>query len=192
MTFFGDDFPVFRGENGIFFVYHPDGRPTGDAFVLFEKVEHGKQALTKHRQSIGKRYVELFQTSRNEVIQILSRYTAFATSGVPTAYPVPRPLRPTITEAVMQNKGYLSNSKDIIRLRGLPYAASVQDILDFLNEFGKYVVPAGVHMVYNLQVSARYCSLALVRIFIFNVFCFPPSYIIADAVVTGICLNSFV
>ena len=159
MTFFGDDFPVFRGENGIFFVYHPDGRPTGDAFVLFEKVEHGKQALTKHRQSIGKRYVELFQTSRNEVVQIFSRFSAFVASGVPpAAFPVPRPLRPAITEAVMQNKGYLSNNKDIIRLRGLPYAASVQDILDFLNEFGKYVVPAGVHMVYNLQVSlsARY------------------------------------
>lgn len=69
------------------------------------------------------------------------------------AYPVPRPLRPAVADAGMQSKYYLSNHKDIIRLRGLPYAASVQDILDFLNEFGKYVVPAGVHMVYNLQVS---------------------------------------
>lgn len=184
MTFFGDDFPVFRGENGIFFVYHPDGRPTGDAFVLFESVEHGKQALTKHRQTIGKRYVELFQTSRNEVVQIFSRFTTFPASGVPAAYPIPRPLRPT--EAVMQHKGYLSNNKDIIRLRGLPYTASVQDILDFLNEFSKYVVPAGVHMVYNLQVSALHFFSSSGK------FCFLPGHCIADAVVISICLSSFV
>ncbi len=42
--------------------------------------------------------------------------------------------------------------KDCIRLRGLPYEAQVQNILDFLGEFAKHIVYQGVHMVYNAQV----------------------------------------
>ena len=144
MTFFGDESPVYQGTNGIFFVHHADRRPTGDAFVLFETAEHGKQALTKDRQTIGKRYVELFQTTRNEVVQVFTRYS-LPNNGLPRAARLP--------DHVIQNKNYLqANIQNIIRLRGLPYAASVQDILDFLNDFSKYVNTAGVHMVYNLQV----------------------------------------
>lgn len=151
---------MYRGQCGIFFVHHPDGRPTGDAFVLFETAEHGKQALTKHRQTIGKRYVELFQTTSTEVIQVFTKLT-FPNGGVPL--PTIRALRPTLTDPTnaMQSNLYLSNNKDIIRLRGLPYTASVQDILDFLNEFSKYVVHAGVHMVYNMQVRCLHTTFVL-------------------------------
>lgn len=43
--------------------------------------------------------------------------------------------------------------KDCIRLRGLPYEAQVEHILDFLGEYAKNIVFQGVHMVYNAQVS---------------------------------------
>lgn len=42
--------------------------------------------------------------------------------------------------------------KDCIRLRGLPYDAHVEQILEFLSEFAKNIVYQGVHMVYNAQV----------------------------------------
>jgi len=42
--------------------------------------------------------------------------------------------------------------KDCIRLRGLPYEAQVEHILDFLGEYAKHIVYQGVHMVYNAQV----------------------------------------
>lgn len=42
--------------------------------------------------------------------------------------------------------------KDCVRLRGLPYEAHVQHILDFLGDFSKHIVFQGVHMVYNAQV----------------------------------------
>lgn len=42
--------------------------------------------------------------------------------------------------------------KDCIRLRGLPYEAQVEHILDFLGDFAKNIVFQGVHMVYNAQV----------------------------------------
>jgi len=41
--------------------------------------------------------------------------------------------------------------KDCIRLRGLPYEAQVEQILEFLGEHSKNIVFQGVHMVYNAQ-----------------------------------------
>lgn len=51
-------------------VSHPDGSPTGDAFVLFETEAEGQVALKKHRENIGKRYVELFRSTRAELQQV--------------------------------------------------------------------------------------------------------------------------
>ena len=52
-------------------VSHPDGSPTGDAFVLFETEAEGQIALKKHRENIGKRYVELFRSTRAELQQVI-------------------------------------------------------------------------------------------------------------------------
>lgn len=43
--------------------------------------------------------------------------------------------------------------KDCIRLRGLPYEAQVEHILEFLGEHAKNIIFQGVHMVYNAQVN---------------------------------------
>ena len=43
--------------------------------------------------------------------------------------------------------------RDCIRLKGLPYEATVTDILNFLSEHSRNIVFQGVHMVYNSQVS---------------------------------------
>ena len=44
-------------------------------------------------------------------------------------------------------------SRDCIRLRGLPFEATVENILKFLDDFAKNIVLQGVHMVYNSGVS---------------------------------------
>jgi len=41
-----------------------------------------------------------------------------------------------------------------VRLRGLPYEALVEHILEFMGEHSKNIVYQGVHMVYNAQVNA--------------------------------------
>jgi epithelial splicing regulatory protein 1/2 len=48
--------------------------------------------------------------------------------------------------------------KDCIRLRGLPYEADVEQILNFLGEHGKNIVEHGIHMVVNAQVSSFYSA----------------------------------
>lgn len=64
--------------------------------------------------------------------------------------------------------------KDCVRLRGLPYEAQVENILEFLGEYAKNIIFQGVHMVYNAQVREQYTiekEKASFRIFqVWNVF----------------------
>ena len=61
---------VYNGEEGILFVHQADGRATGDAFVTFATDNDANRALTKHRQCVGSRYVELFKSTIAEVQQV--------------------------------------------------------------------------------------------------------------------------
>lgn len=63
---------VMHGVDGVLFVKR-NGKPSGDCFVLFENEQQGQLALTKHRESIGARYIELFRSSTSEVQQIFNR-----------------------------------------------------------------------------------------------------------------------
>lgn len=61
---------VLDGVDGILFVKKPDGRATGDAFVLFANESDAPKALSRHRESIGQRYIELFRSTTAEVQQV--------------------------------------------------------------------------------------------------------------------------
>uniref|UniRef100_A0A669ES64 Epithelial splicing regulatory protein 1 n=1 Tax=Oreochromis niloticus TaxID=8128 RepID=A0A669ES64_ORENI len=136
--------PVSGGKDGILFVRYPDGRPTGDAFVLFACEEHAQCALRKHKEILGKRYIELFKSTAAEVQQVLNRY-----SSTPLISVAPAPLMPVLpTMSLLPPPGGV---RDCLRLRGLPYTASIEDILTFLGEFTQDIRPHGVHMVLNQQ-----------------------------------------
>eukprot|EP00069_Balaena_mysticetus_P017408 bmy_10576T0 len=105
VAFFGQHCPITGGKEGILFVTYPDGRPTGDAFVLFACEEYAQNALRKHKDLLV----------------------------LPQQFVPP------------------TNIRDCIRLRGLPYAATIEDILDFLGEFSTDIRTHGVHMVLNHQ-----------------------------------------
>lgn len=64
---------VLYGADGILFVNHPDGRATGDAFVLFATEGDARRAVAKHKLRIGSRYIELFRSTIAEVQQVPSR-----------------------------------------------------------------------------------------------------------------------
>jgi hypothetical protein len=61
---------VLDSEDGVLFVRKPDGRATGDAFVLFGTETDAEAALTKHKDVIGSRYIELFRSTTAEVQQV--------------------------------------------------------------------------------------------------------------------------
>jgi len=51
--------------------------------------------------------------------------------------------------------------RDCIRMRGLPYEASVNDIVTFLGDHSRQIVTQGVHLIYSAEVhSPLLCSLA--------------------------------
>ncbi|KAL6109197.1 esrp1 [Pungitius sinensis] len=136
--------PVSGGKDGILFVRYPDGRPTGDAFVLFACEEHAQCALRKHKEILGRRYIELFKSTAAEVQQVLNRY-----SSAPLISVAPAPLVSMLPSvSLLPPPGRM---RDCLRLRGLPYTASIEDILTFLGEFTQDIRPHGVHMVLNQQ-----------------------------------------
>ena len=57
-------------SEGVLFVRKPDGRATGDAFVLFAEEDDSDKALQKHKDIIGSRYIELFRSTTAEVQQV--------------------------------------------------------------------------------------------------------------------------
>ncbi|CAO2610199.1 Epithelial splicing regulatory protein 2, partial [Lemmus lemmus] len=140
LGFLGPECPVTGGADGLLFVRHPDGRPTGDAFALFACEEQAQAALRRHKGMLGKRYIELFRSTAAEVQQVLNRY---ATS----------PLLPTLTAPLLPIPFPLAGGtgRDCVRLRGLPYTATIEDILSFLGEAAADIRPHGVHMVLNQQ-----------------------------------------
>ncbi|KAK5873753.1 hypothetical protein PBY51_018765 [Eleginops maclovinus] len=146
LSFLGPESPVTDGAEGLLFVKYPDGRPTGDAFVLFSCEEYAQNALKKHKQILGKRYIELFRSTAAEVQQVLNRYmSAPLISTLPPSpiVPVPVMAQPFLPAA--------SSSRDCVRLRGLPYTAGIEDILEFMGEHTVDIKPHGVHMVLNQQ-----------------------------------------
>ncbi|XP_047119808.1 RNA-binding protein fusilli isoform X2 [Schistocerca piceifrons] len=138
---------VMDDEEGVLFVKKPDGRATGDAFVLFAQEEDAAKALSKHRELIGSRYIELFRSTTAEVQQVLNR------SMDPKTYEQQQPLIAQIPQVPLLPQHIITSGtrKDCIRLRGLPYEAQVEHILEFLGEHAKSIVFQGVHMVYNAQ-----------------------------------------
>lgn len=74
----------------------------------------------------------------------------------PRTYEQQKPLIANLPQVPLMPQQLLPSGsrKDCIRLRGLPYEAQVEQILEFLGEHAKNIVFQGVHMVYNAQVIA--------------------------------------
>ena len=67
------------------------------------------------------------------------------------------PPPPMVPMPVMTSPQYLpatNSTRDCVRLRGLPYTAGIEEILEFLGEHTVDIKPHGVHMVLNQQVCA--------------------------------------
>ena len=45
------------------------------------------------------------------------------------------------------------NEKNCVKLRGLPYTATPEQVVEFFGEYGSDIAPQGVHMVLNAMVS---------------------------------------
>jgi hypothetical protein len=67
----GDILEFFKGipsldKDGVYLVYD-SGRPSGEAYIMFSSSEGCTAAMRLHKQKMGSRYIELFQSSSADV-----------------------------------------------------------------------------------------------------------------------------
>ncbi len=72
LDFFKDYKPI---ESSVLLTYRVDGRATGEAYVAFNDAEDAKAAMSKHRSTIGSRYIELFISNKEEHARNVARST---------------------------------------------------------------------------------------------------------------------
>lgn len=80
-----------------------DGKPTGECYVQFGTPQDATDAQSKDRQTIGSRYIEVFQVSDIEMEQLMKRLHMKRT---------------------MATKGF-------VRIRGLPYTCTKEQVQEF-------------------------------------------------------------
>lgn len=57
-------------DENVHILTHSDGRATGEAFVEFADAAESKAAMCKDKMTIGRRYVELFPTTKDETSRV--------------------------------------------------------------------------------------------------------------------------
>ncbi|XP_058403218.1 G-rich sequence factor 1 isoform X2 [Diceros bicornis minor] len=151
----------FEGLNivDITFVMDYRGRrKTGEAYVQFEEPEMANQALLKHREEIGNRYIEIFPSRRNEVRTHVGSHKGKKIASSPTAKYITEPemvfeehevnediqpmtafesekeleLPKEMSEKLPETVDFgTTSSLHFVHMRGLPFQANAQDIINF-------------------------------------------------------------
>ena len=170
--------------NGVHLMFNEREQPTGEAYVEFSSPDDRERAMTKDRQHIGGRYVELFRVNRAEMIGALEQFVGGYMSNnmhvpggmagaAPYAGMQPYPMQPPFGQpgypmggpacggpgaySAMQQPmggphggppmgagaGAPAGKPGTLRMRGLPFRATVDDVLRFFHGF-QVVQPGGV------------------------------------------------
>ncbi|CAF0792341.1 unnamed protein product [Didymodactylos carnosus] len=120
------------------FVQNKNGRASGEAFVELASQEDLEHAKTFDKKSIGNRYVEVFESSPDEMNATLSNNDQSGNSGNNT----------NINNTNTANQGANFNestlSDPVVRLRGLPYNSKKEDITRFFE--GLEIAENGIHI----------------------------------------------
>ena len=164
--------------NGVHLMYNEHEQPTGEAYVEFSSPEDRERAMTKDRQHMGGRYVELFRVGRADMIQALEQFVGGYMSNnmqmpggigaAPPSYGMyggamqPGPyahsagymagpacggpgftgMPPSMPPGGMSGPVGAAAKAGTVRMRGLPFRATVDDVLRFFTGF--HVMPAGI------------------------------------------------
>ena len=103
------DVQVKDGEKGVHFSFGPDGRVSGEAYIEVCTGSDVEWALKHDRDHLGGRYIEVFRASQNQ----------FEFECRPVKGP-----------------GVGGGAGGVVRLRGLPYGSTEDNIRDFFQGLG--------------------------------------------------------
>lgn len=106
---------------------HKNNKFTGEAFCVLGYPLQVDFALQKNRQNMGRRYVEVFRSKRQEYYKAIANEVLDAHGSSP---------RRNIPRAKSHDEGKDSaEHTGVLRLRGLPFSANKDDIMDFFKDF---------------------------------------------------------
>lgn len=106
---------------------HKNNKFTGEAFCVLGYPLQVDFALQRNRQNMGRRYVEVFRSKRQEYYKAIANEVSDARGGSPHR---------SIPRAKSHDEGKDSAvHTGILRLRGLPFSAGKDDIMDFFKDF---------------------------------------------------------
>ncbi|KAL2535803.1 RNA-binding (RRM/RBD/RNP motif) family protein [Forsythia ovata] len=120
---------------------HKGGKFTGEAYCVLGYPLQIDFALQRNRQNIGRRYVEVFRSRKDEYYKAIANEVFDAQGGSPRRG-APR------ARSYDESKD-LAEYKGVLRLRGLPFTASKEDIMDFFKDF--VLSEEKIHMIANLE-----------------------------------------
>ncbi|XP_075058598.1 G-rich sequence factor 1 isoform X2 [Mixophyes fleayi] len=126
---------IRNGEDGVHFMFNRDGKPRGDAVIELESADDLAKALEQHKRYLGQRYVEVFEMSPKDAESLLQRLQAVMS---PTT-------QSSLSQAVQSMSATPNDST--VRLRGLPYSCSEQDIVNFFS--GLSIANEGITFVFD-------------------------------------------
>uniref|UniRef100_A0A5B7ARV5 RRM domain-containing protein n=1 Tax=Davidia involucrata TaxID=16924 RepID=A0A5B7ARV5_DAVIN len=106
---------------------HKNGKFTGEAFCVLGYPLQVDFALQRNRHNIGRRYVEVFRSKRQEYYKAIANEVSDARGGSPHR---------SVPKVKSSDKGRDSvEHTGVLRLRGLPFSAGKDDIIDFFKDF---------------------------------------------------------
>lgn len=130
LTFFQSP-PTLQLTN-IHLMRRADGRASGDAYAVFDTEEAAVEALQFDKQKLGSRWVDLFQSNKGELYSLTSLGGIMLNGEANGA-------------AAQQPQSALGEGFSVVKLRGLPWNVTIDDIHTFLSNI---VVPqGGVHLM---------------------------------------------
>lgn len=119
-----------RGDS-VFFKRHPDGRPNGEAFVLFDNPEEARRATQKDRETFGDkfgdRYVRVYPTLESDVSDMQAA---------------------VLQQNMVHHQGAGHphvHTDSVVKIKSLPFDATQLDIIQFFE--GLKLKPNGVQLV---------------------------------------------
>ncbi|ETO15747.1 heterogeneous nuclear ribonucleoprotein H [Reticulomyxa filosa] len=120
---------IVRMRAAVHLVKDDLGRPSGEGFVEFASEGDMMNGMGKHRQNMGRRYIELFRSAPDEMLKVLG----FGFRGH------------KLDKNVFKNFDTSSQdpSSTCLLMRGLPYSCTEADITKFFQEAA--VTPVRIH-----------------------------------------------
>lgn len=107
-----------------------NARTTGEAFVVLVHPAELELALRKHKAYMGSRYIEVIEVRKQEYYNgIVSTFGGTASGGAPDGHAAGHRGRSRSRSPTGDRSA--APITTIVKLRGLPFAASVDDICAF-------------------------------------------------------------